>query len=155
MRRKPDRQIAAQLNLYGSAVNVRFQNPATPQPLRPLRFQKRTFTAPIITQFDTFNRMLNGDGFLKLKTGTFWIDTIPLMKSRLAFQLATWLAFGEARHEAAKLALGWQIRKQSVSQTRSRRLASRAASRVASGKAAGQLPRIVRAVAGKHLTQQR
>jgi hypothetical protein len=29
---------------------------ATPQPLRPLRFQKRTFTAHIITQFDTFNR---------------------------------------------------------------------------------------------------
>jgi hypothetical protein len=43
-------------NLDGSAVNVRFQNPATPQPLRPLRFQKRTFTAPIITQFDTFNQ---------------------------------------------------------------------------------------------------
>jgi hypothetical protein len=50
-RRKPDRQIASQSNLDGSAVNVRFQNPATPQPLRPLRFQKRTFTAPIIIQF--------------------------------------------------------------------------------------------------------
>jgi hypothetical protein len=49
---------------------------------------------------------MNGDGFLKLKTGTFWIDTIPLMKSRLAFQLATWLVFNEARHEAVKLALG-------------------------------------------------
>jgi hypothetical protein len=48
---------------------------------------------------------MNGDGFLKLKTGTFWIDTIPLMESRLAFQLATWLAFNEARHEAAELAL--------------------------------------------------
>jgi len=46
-RRKPDRPIASQLNLYGSAVNVRFQNPATPQPLRPLRFQKRTFTATL------------------------------------------------------------------------------------------------------------
>jgi hypothetical protein len=55
--RKPDRQIASQLNLYGSAVNVRFQNPATPQPLRPLRFQKRTFTARFIIRFDTFNRM--------------------------------------------------------------------------------------------------
>jgi hypothetical protein len=29
---------------------------ATPQPLRPLRFQKRTFTAPIIMEFDTFNQ---------------------------------------------------------------------------------------------------
>jgi hypothetical protein len=47
---------------------------------------------------------VDGGDFLKLKTGTFWIDTIPLMKSRLALQLATWLAFGEARHEAAKLA---------------------------------------------------
>jgi hypothetical protein len=47
---------------------------------------------------------VNADGFLKLKTGTFWIDTIPLMKSRLAVRLAKWLAFGEARHEAAKLA---------------------------------------------------
>jgi hypothetical protein len=30
-----------EVNLYSRAANVRFQNPATPQPLRPLRFQKR------------------------------------------------------------------------------------------------------------------
>ncbi len=37
------------------AVNVRFQNPASPQSLRPLRFQKRAFTAPIIMEFYTFS----------------------------------------------------------------------------------------------------
>jgi hypothetical protein len=52
---RPD-QSPRNENLDGSAVSLRFQNPATPQPLRPLRFQKRTFTAPIITQFDTFNQ---------------------------------------------------------------------------------------------------
>jgi hypothetical protein len=98
---------------------------------------------------------VNGNGFLKLKTGTFWIDTIPLMKSRLAFQLATWLAFGEARHEAVKLALV---------------LANQEAVRLADAKqtvgklsgisrcvrrSSGQLPRSVRTVAEKHLTQQR
>ena len=29
---------------------------ATPQMFRPLRFQKRTFTAPILIQFTTFNQ---------------------------------------------------------------------------------------------------
>jgi hypothetical protein len=43
---------------------------------------------------------VNGGGFLKLKTGTFWIDTIPLMESRLAVGLVKWLALREARHEA-------------------------------------------------------
>jgi hypothetical protein len=43
-------------NADGSAVNVRFQNPATPQSLRPLRFQKRTFTAPIVKGFYTFSQ---------------------------------------------------------------------------------------------------
>jgi hypothetical protein len=50
---RPDKPLES--NLEGRAVNVRFQNPATPKSLRPLRFQKRTLTAPII-QFDTFSR---------------------------------------------------------------------------------------------------
>ena len=45
-----------ELNLDGSAFNIRFQNPATQQPLRPLRFLKWTFTEPIIIQLVTFNR---------------------------------------------------------------------------------------------------
>jgi hypothetical protein len=45
----------------------------------------------------------------------------------------------EKRHDVPhlKILLPWQMRKQSVSRTRSRRLASRAASRVVSGEAAG------------------
>jgi hypothetical protein len=94
---------------------------------------------------------VNGGGFLKLKTGTFWIDTIPLMKSRLAFQLATWLALREARHEAIKLALVLANQeavcladaKQTVSKSRSRHAASK------------QHPTQCPGSGGKHLTQQR
>lgn len=43
-------------NPDSSAVNVRFQNPATPESLRPLRFQNWTSSAPIIKEFVTFSR---------------------------------------------------------------------------------------------------
>jgi hypothetical protein len=42
---------------------------ATPQPLRPLQFQERTFTAPIISQFDTFNQTLFVAAFRNTKAG--------------------------------------------------------------------------------------
>ena len=42
---------------------------ATPQPLRPLRFQKRTFTAPAFSQFDTFNQTLFVAAFWNGKAG--------------------------------------------------------------------------------------
>jgi hypothetical protein len=48
---------------------------------------------------------VNDDGFLELKTGTFWIDTIPLMKSRLAFQLSRQCDRGIATTLAAKFGL--------------------------------------------------
>ena len=54
--RKLARQSASNGNLDGTAISVRFQNAATPQPFRSLRFQKRTFTAPRIMQFNTFRR---------------------------------------------------------------------------------------------------
>jgi hypothetical protein len=83
---KPRKQIASQLNLYDSALNVRFQNPATPQPFRPLRFQKRTFSAPeknigqfqsehitptSTTQFQYVQPNVISDGFLKLESLVF------------------------------------------------------------------------------------
>jgi hypothetical protein len=42
---------------------------ATPQPLRPLQFQQRTLTAPILIQFDTFNQTLFVAAFWNGKAG--------------------------------------------------------------------------------------
>jgi len=60
----------------GHAANVPFQNPATPQPLRPLRFQKRTFTA------STSSNLIRSaerdfDGFLKLESLDFFETPSP------------------------------------------------------------------------------
>ena len=60
-----------ELNLDGSAFNIRFQNPATQQPLRPLRFLKWTFTVPIIIQLDTFNRSKFVTTYWNLKAVNF------------------------------------------------------------------------------------
>jgi len=60
-----------ELNLDGSAFNIRFQNPATQWPLRPLRFLKWTFTVPIIIQLDTFNRTKFVTAYWNLKAVNF------------------------------------------------------------------------------------
>jgi hypothetical protein len=41
----------------------------TPQKLRPLHFQERTFTAPLIIHFDTFNQTLFVAAFWNGKAG--------------------------------------------------------------------------------------
>lgn len=43
--RNPARQIASNANLDGQALNGRFENPATPQPFRSLRFSNRPSSA--------------------------------------------------------------------------------------------------------------
>jgi hypothetical protein len=80
------------LHLYGSALNVRFQNPTTPQPFRPLRFQKRTFSAPeknisqfqsehitptSTTQFQYVQPNVISDGFLKFESLHFFETPSP------------------------------------------------------------------------------
>jgi hypothetical protein len=60
-----------ELNLDGSAFNIRFQNPATQRPLRPLRFLKWTFTVPIIIQLDSFNRTKFVTTYWNLKAVNF------------------------------------------------------------------------------------
>jgi hypothetical protein len=60
-----------ELNLDGSAFNIRFKNSATQQPLRPLRFLKWTFTVPIIIRLDTFNRTKFVTTYWNLKAVNF------------------------------------------------------------------------------------
>lgn len=92
--RKPDRQSASPLHLYGSALNARFQNPATPQPFRPLRFQKRTFSASnqnhrcfelehitpaSAIAFQYVQSNVISDGFLKLESPVFLMSPSPYL----------------------------------------------------------------------------
>jgi hypothetical protein len=81
--RKPARQIAAN-ETYTVAQSASVSKiSTTPQPLRLLRFQKRTFTAQIITQF----------GISQLAIITVVVSIAATLRSKMSDVLCSTLAF--------------------------------------------------------------